>query len=497
MLRFAFRQVEGAPVSINIARAYLLGPNEEAIAGEIRLSDGQLECVPSIRRAVAVNLECEMKEMGRLSISTCLLEQRKEPYSLLLELARHRIKHFIAKCEDWQIWDHPAAVDALAEWNEARLLFTGALTTQDRNQADDLSSRALIKGLQASEKLAVAHSAVWLHRRFAVKGASKMVLGVRVDPRVQPANTADAAKTFDMIALPLSWAKIERSPGKFDFSSITPWFDWATKAGRTILAGPVIDLNPANVPSWIAAKRGDYSALRDGIWNFSDAIGREFAGRTGMWNIASGMNDNDWWPLNLEQMVELSRRAVVGLRQTRKTVPTLLEIPRPFGHEVAVRPGAVTPRALVDALVTDGIHIDCLMLQFVMGETSSGRLTRDLLEMSALLDAYRPLRKSIFVALGAPSSVGDSTAGYWRTTWSTSSQAAWASRMFSIAMSKPHVGMVLWESLMDGDASQPTHGVLSGDRKAKPILQTLVSLRRSLDAPIGAWKSTERNSAAK
>ncbi len=495
MLRFAFQQVEGSPVAINIARGYLIGNNDESIAGEIRFSNGRLECLPSIKRAAALNLECEMKEMGRLSVSTCLLEQRREPYSLLLELARYRIKHFIAKCEDWQIWDHPGAADALAEWNEARLFFTGALTTQDPAKADDLSSRALVKGLQASEKLAVAHSRIWLHRRYAAKSASKMVLGVRVDPRVAPAIAADAAKSFDMVALALSWAKIERSPGQFDFSSVAPWFDWAAKSGRTILAGPIIDLQPDNVPSWIAAKRGDFPVLRDGIWKFADAIGKELAGRTGMWNISSGMNDNNWWPLELEQMVELSRRAVVGLRQARKNVPTLLEIPRPFGHEVATRAGAITPRALVDALVNDGIHIDCLMLQFVMGEQSAGRLTRDLLEFSALLDSYRPLRKSVFVALGAPSSVGDPAAGYWRTPWSAKSQAAWASRMFSIAMSKPHVAMVMWESLMDSDPKQPTHGVVGGDRKPKQILQTLLTLRRTLSVPIGEWKSSDGKSA--
>ncbi|MCX5663935.1 MAG: hypothetical protein NTY97_04445, partial [Planctomycetota bacterium] len=66
MLRFAFQQVEGAPVSINIARGYLVGTNDESISGEIRFSKGRLECMPSIKRAAALNLECEMKEMGRL-----------------------------------------------------------------------------------------------------------------------------------------------------------------------------------------------------------------------------------------------------------------------------------------------------------------------------------------------------------------------------------------------------------------------------------------------
>jgi hypothetical protein len=67
--------------------------------------------------------------------------------------------------------------------------------------------------------------------------------------------------------------------------------------------------------------------------------------------------------------------------------------------------------------------------------------------------------------------------------------------MFSIAMSKPHVSMVMWESLMDSDPKQPTHGVVGGDRKPKPILETLLSLRRALSVPLGEWKSADGKSA--
>lgn len=483
-------------MAIDIARGYLMGSNEQSLTGEIRMHAGGVECTPSNKRAASLNIECEMKEMGRLSLSTCLLEQRKEPYSLLLELARHRIKHFIAKCEDWQIWDHPGAADALAQWNEARLLFTAAMTTQDALQADQLSTRALIKGLQASERLAVAHSSIHLHRRYAQKPASKLVLGVRIDPHVTPGMAADSARVFDMIGLPLSWAKIETSPGQYDFSSVAPWVDWATKTGRTLIVGPVIDLQPSNLPSWISAKRGDFSVLRDGVWQFAQAVGRELAGRTGMWNVASGLNDNEWWPLDLEQMVELSRRAVVALRQARKDVPTLLEVVRPFGHDVAARSSAVTPRALIDALVTDGIHLDCVMVQLIMGVSTSGHLTRDLLELSALLDSYRPLRKAIFVALGAPSISPDAKAGFWRIPWSSKSQAAWATRMFNIAMSKSHVSMVMWESLMDDANSSSMQGVLDANRNPKPILDLLVSSRRSIRAPLGAWQPAVGKSVA-
>ncbi len=487
MLRFSFLQREGTPLAIDLTHAYLMGIGDQSVAGAIKLVNGVIECDPPKSRAAALTLECETAEMGRLAISTCLLEQREEPYSLVLELVRNRIKQFIAKCEDWQIWDHPAASDALAQWNEARSHFTAAMTTQDSAQADALSYRALIAGLKASERLAVAHAQILMHRRFGKKAASTLVLGVRVETRVKPTAVAGALGAFDMINIPLRWSEIEKTPGQFDFSTVAEWIDWASTSGRTVLAGPIVDLRPGAMPAWIEAKRGDFSVLRDGVWKFAQAAGKALAGRVGMWDVAAGLNDNSWWGLSVEEMVEIARRSTVGVRQARKDVPTLLEIVNPFGQDVASNPGALTPRTLVDALGNDGIHLDCLLLQLVMGEAVSGRVARDLLQVSALLDSYIPFRKPVFLEIGAPSAPVDSGSGYWRAPWSEKSQAIWASRIFSIAMSKPHIEMVLWHRLADDEATRPAYGVIDRAKKVKLALPTLLGVRKALRTPIGPW----------
>ena len=491
MLRFSFQESHASPLTVDVARAYLLGLNDQSVAGGVHRSDGFVECTPPKGRAAALALECETKEMGRISISTCLLEQREQPYCLTLELARHRIKQFIAKCEDWQIWDHPAASESLAQWNEARRHFTAAMTSQDPALVDALSCRALIAGLKASERLAVAHAQVLMHRRYGKKAASTLVLGVRVDPEVKPSAVASALGAFDMINIPLCWREIERTPGQFDFSRIQAWIDWAATSGRTVLAGPIVDLREGRMPPWIEAKRGEFSALRDGIWKFAQAAGSALAGRVGMWDLAAGVNDNAWWPLTIDEMVEVTRRASVGARHARKDVPTLLEIVEPFGQDVASNTGAITPRALVDALNNDGIHLDCLLLQLVMGEATSGRVARDLLQISALLDAYIPFRKPVFVEIGAPSAPVGGSSGYWRAPWSEKSQAIWASRLFSIAMSKPHVEMVLWHRLVDGESAKPQYGVIDRATRVKATLPTLLGVRKALRAPIGPWQAPE------
>jgi hypothetical protein len=55
--------------------------------------------------------------------------------------------------------------------------------------------------------------------------------------------------------------------------------------------------------------------------------------------------------------------------------------------------------------------------------------------------------------------------------------------------------MVMWESLMDFDPKEPTLGIVGSDRKPKPILESLLSLRRALSVPLGEWKSADGKSA--
>ena len=104
--------------------------------------------------------------MGDLMLQTCLLPDRPEPYILAVELARHRIKMFIAKSEEWQMFDLSAEHPAMQLWEEARQLFTRSLTTHDPVKADGYARRSLKRSVDASERLALAHAEILLHRRY-------------------------------------------------------------------------------------------------------------------------------------------------------------------------------------------------------------------------------------------------------------------------------------------------------------------------------------------
>src|SRR5690606_37920746 len=122
-----------------------------------------------------------------LMLQTCLLPERDQPYLLSLELARHRIKMFIVKCEEWQMFDLSMDDPAMIAWEEARQLFTRALNTAAPAEADLLSRQSLVKGLEATERLASLHADILLHRRFGTRPASSTTLGVRIVPGKPPA----------------------------------------------------------------------------------------------------------------------------------------------------------------------------------------------------------------------------------------------------------------------------------------------------------------------
>ena len=91
-------------------------------------------------------------------LQTAILPPREEPYMLSLELARHRIKSFLDLSENWSLFylsdDNPAVL----RWEEARLIFTRALVSVDREEAASLARKALEYATDASECLTMVHA---------------------------------------------------------------------------------------------------------------------------------------------------------------------------------------------------------------------------------------------------------------------------------------------------------------------------------------------------
>jgi len=489
MLRFSVYDSDGPAAEWPLVNAHLLGPDDKVTRGKVAFRPGEILCRKIGRQSAALCLQFDTPPMGRLMLQTCLLPDRAEPYHLTLELARHRIKSFIAKSEEWQMFDLGAGHPAMRHWERARQLLTRAMTSRDPLEADSAAREALNQGITASERLAMAHAEILLHRRFASRAASSMTLGVRVWPGRDGKPLRELiGSSFDLIVVPFRWKDLEIGEGEYDWGPTDRWMEWAKSQGKPIVAGPLLDFSKAALPEWMYVWQHDYDTCRDLVYDYMKRVVERYRGVVGMWNIASGLNVNDNFEFGGAQMLDLVRTASLLVRQSRKGARTMVELREPFGEHGADPQDSLPPMAFIDRLIQEGIKFDAVGVQILFGERGSGRASRDLMQISSLLDRYFLLEIPILVsAMGVPSEPGDPDGGQWHGQWSPELQARWASRMFAIAMSKPYVESIFWTDLYDHpDAVLPGAGLITDAGQPKPALARLVGARKRLRKPLGS-----------
>ena len=488
MLRFAVYDDHGPAKDWPLDAAYLVGPDDIAVRGELTFKAGQIRCTTRANHTVGLCLPYDAGPLGRLMLQTCLLPDRDRPYLLSLEFARHRIKTFIAKSEEWQMFelesDHPAP----REWEKARKLFSEALNEKDPIQADRLAQRSLVHAVQANERLALAHAEIFLHWRFGKRPAPSATLGVRIHTGKDTSALRDLlTRDFDILVFPLRWSELEVEEGRYDWAPLDRWVQWAQTQDKPCVLGPLLDFSKRALPKWMYVWQHDYSTCRDLVYEHVERVVKRYGSAVDMWNVASGLNVNDNFQFTAQQMIDLTYMGSLIVRQVHKGARTMVEIVEPFGEFGAANKNAVAPLTYLDQIVQEGIPMDCVGVQLLFGQKGRGRETRDLMQISSLLDRFLTLDLPVLIsAVGVPSEAPEPGGGWWHEPWTAQVQSRWVSRAFSIAMSKPFVESVIWSDLYDHPSSDlPGAGLVDASGRTKPALQRLVGMRKRLRKPLG------------
>jgi len=232
-----------------------------------------------------------------------------------------------------------------------------------------------------------------------------------------------------------------------------------------------------------------------------------------LWNVVSGIHTNRYMNLTMDQIMDLTRMAVMLVKKVQPNAKTLVEITHPFGEYYADNPRSVPPFIYADMVLQAGIPIDAYGVRLTMGRAANGQYTRDLMQISDLLDRFSGLGKPVHVTgvavpsepvpfddddsdiagrgngsvgKGGPSTPPDGRCGHWRKPWSPLVQAHWLEAFYNIALSKPFVDSVAWLSLADhNDLALPHGGLAQADFKAKGAYHRLIKIRKDLQAATG------------
>lgn len=503
-----------------VESAWLFGPDEISVPADLRLDDGVIRCEKHSAEPAGIALRVDQGLDTPLVLQTCLLPERDRPYALTLELARHRIMTILNKLEDWQLSDLAPTDPAMELFERARGAFTKALVSQggsgdqapDPQRTEELAREALRLAIDASEFLVSADTERAFEPR--VNGTTYTRATARLDPKPQgqapaiknpvgsglvlpgkpfiaagisPARFSDdeiatVQSTSDFLALPLRWTDLEPDEGKYNFAPTDRWIEWAVrKAKLPVVAGPVIDFNAANAPDWLYIWEHDYETLREVVYEHIRHVVTRYRRTVPRWTIASGLHRNDNFVLSFEQMMDLTRMAVLLTRKLHPSARVQLELVQPFSGHTGKSPRSLPGPIYADMAAQSGVIADTYAVKLELTPPTPGYTGRDLMALSSTLDRYASLDRPIVVNFTSQS-----------TAWSEPAAKQWLRSAIELTVSKSWLYAITWQQTLaqasDTTSGQPGRrakpaelaGLTGADARPHPAISTLAAIRRSI-----------------
>lgn len=560
MLTFIPLDAAASVPSGMVRHGAILGPEGVPVVGELTLDDGNVHAVKSSSDAAGISLmvdltaetrdrldlPSDLDPIGAVVLQTCLLPERVRPYLLELELARHRVMLVLNKLEEWQLFDLPAEDEIMRLIDAARRTMTRALVAQREEHPESVAELArsaylaLWLAIEASERLCLLEGARRLPERVSGalfetivkrlgedpggRGSGVTVLnpdreGIVLSTRpavgcaVPPTSFHDAGKSAveqacDFVTVPMRWVDLEPSEGEYRFQGTDRWIEWAVRtAKKPVVGGPLVDFRPGCVPDWLYIWENDYETLRELVFEHVKSVVTRYRRTVSRWTAVSGLHANVAFGLSFEQMMDLTRIAVLLIRKLHPQAKVQIEITEPWGEYFTHTRQALPPSLFAEMVAQAGIPVDTVGVRVQTGVPRRGAGARDLGEISAMLDRYSVLDRPIaLTAIGVPSQSVESVArderlsrpgeqsetdqehqeapaplsGTWHDGCTPETQADWLSCVGALALAKPYIQTLCWQELCDSETSpeMPHGGLLSASGQPKPALDRLIELRR-------------------
>lgn len=474
--------------------ASAVGPESVPIPGAVSCEDGVV-VVNRVDQAAGLALLWDAGEVGCYHLETTRLPPRDKPYILNVELARHRLMRLVQKQEDWNLFDFPRAERLAQQFRGAQDLLAEALgALHDPPTAARLADRALAEAIDVSEHMSMFHADLLLNRRRSNNALSKHLFGGCVDWTVQNQKYRDtASELIDYVVLPMAWRQFQPEEGHFQTEAMDGWVELLARKRMPMVAGPLVDLSDESVPDWAYIWEHDFETLRDLLYDFVRQIVHRYRKQVTAWVAVSGLHVGNAFNLSFEQMIELTRLMCADIKSVQPQARVLVGIRHPYGeyHASNGYPG-VPPMLYAEMVAQSGVNFDAFAVEVLTGVPSPGLFTRDLFQISAMLDRFASLGKPVFVtSVAAPGrsqpdpqdasegKLDPSQAGRWHKPWDAQRQADWLDAVYRIALSKPFVDSLAWQSLSDLAPSLPSGGLLDDMLRPKPAFLKLQEMRES------------------
>jgi hypothetical protein len=482
-----------------IRNAYLMGSDSSAMRGEIRFEDGLLIAEKREAGPASLAVQYSVGVCGDLTVQTCLLPERNEPYLLSLELARHRLMTLYNKMEDWGLFDVPEDHPVSKRLDLARRLFIEALCflDDDAAKADKFANECLVASVDGSEELALTHAESLLNKRKASAAIPRFPIGSGVSlSQTHDRVRAGLMMNFDFAVLPTPWRELAPEEGEYRWTRLDNWVEWAKANRMPVVAGPVVSFDSSVLPDWVYIWEHDYDTVRDHLYEHTERVITRYKDTVKLWNVVSGLHINSHFGFSFDQLLDLTRMATLLAKEIQPSSKALIEIRQPFGEYYASNQRSIPPLMYADLLIQGAVSFDGLAVKLLMGQSQPGQFMRDLMQVSNMLDQLAAFNKPVYLTVAVPSEMVtqmmivspdpkepvDPNCGFWRKPWTPTVQGHWLEAIFNIALSKPYLEAVAWHEIVDHpDVELPLSGLIGEDLLPKPAFKRLAAFRKALN----------------
>jgi hypothetical protein len=421
---------------------------------------------------------------GVVTLSTCSLMERDEPYHLPLELARGKVSQLRNQIAEWQslglivtrdIFDGVrAAIDALR----------GAMRRPHNSaEAAEAANNSLRLSLDATVRLGHCYTGQASIVRSRATDLPKTLLGAELGGGVLDDPTAMSfASTFGAARVPLPWREIESSEGVRSWGLVDRQIAWCKANGLTVCAGPLLQFDPRSLPDWLYLFEGDFESLVSATNEFAEAAVTRYRDQVDVWICGSRANTADILDLSEEEIVRLSAELIERTKSLAEQSQIVISFDQPWVEYAARHQVDVPPLHFADLLIRADLGLSGLMLEINMGYHPGGTFPRDLVEFSRQLDLWSVLGVPIYISLCVPSSNAPDPLARRQVKCLVGggpavSQEAWVDDFIPLILAKPYVRGVFWNQLSDRWPHEfPNGGIFDRQGRPKASLASRASL---------------------
>jgi len=439
--------------------AYLFAQDEIPVRSQLRFEKGELLAVRHNETAVGLANLWEVPGFGKIFLQTTRLPNRDKPYNLNLEMARARLLRISQKREDWSLTDLEIPRDYHEHIDKALEKFVEALCHMEApERAAQLADESLSSAMQGGEEMALAHAQMYLGRRANGQGFGRHSFGCTFDPsRIQDKKYGKFVKNnFHFITVPISWKQLEPKEQELNFDQLDECVDWLSQNRIAVKVGPLVSFSPPAVPDWLYIWEHDFEQVREMAYEFITKVVERYGRKVQAWDVVS---------------------------------VALVELTEPWGEYYATNQRTIPPLIYADIVCQGGVPFDGFGVRVCFGRGGGGMRTRDLLELSSLLDRFGVFGKPLHLSgVQVPShpdkrnnngKVGE--AGHWHGVWNEQIQAQWLEQVYQIALSKHFVESITWGDLIDReDGILQQGGLLKQDMTPKKAFNVVHKLQAEL-----------------